>query len=68
MMLSRKAYSARLSKMYNVTLFIAFTNQLMRRSCVKTVGAHPYKYRFLEKNVERKSVWWTVKLHVKREM
>jgi hypothetical protein len=54
--------------MYNVTLFIAFTSQLMWHACVKTAGAHPYKYRFLEKNVERKSVWWTVKLHVKREM
>ena len=46
---SRKAYSARLSKMYNVTLFIAFTSQLMWHACVKTAGTHPYKYKFLEK-------------------
>jgi hypothetical protein len=42
--------------MYNGTLFIGFTSQIMWRSCVKTAGAHPYKSRFLEKKVERKSI------------
>ena len=63
---TRLAYVARLSKMYNGTLFIGFTSQIMWRSCVKTAGAHPYKSRFLEKKVERKSISSTGERHGSR--
>src|SRR5260370_24547359 len=36
------AYSARLSKMYNVTLFIAFTSQLMRRALSNLTCPKPF--------------------------